>query len=119
MLHLTNCGQIRLTRGDSCTIPLEINQGTAMDPIKYELQETDTLYFGVMEPNQPFETAILRKKFTAADSVEGTVYLNLSPSDTLCLIPGLYYYQVKIQSKIAEKTIVKTLIPKTQFWIQE
>ena len=60
MLALTSIGQIRLTRGDTLTLPIQINQGDNMYPILYELEQKDEVYFALMEPNQPWEQAILK-----------------------------------------------------------
>lgn len=119
MLTLGTSGQIYLTRGDSCIIPFEINQGTTLIPLTYELEGSDALYFGIMEPNQPFEQALVRKKFTAADMANGVVNIKLSPTDTLCLLPGKYYYQIKLAINDHGSQIVNTLIPKTEFWIED
>lgn len=119
MFTLGTAGRIYLTRGDSCIIPFLINQGTALDPISYELSGNDALYFGVMEPNQPFESALIRKKFTSSDMKEGQIDIYIDPKDTLCLLPGKYYYQIKLVIEDQDKLIVNTLIPKTEFWIGE
>ena len=122
MLSMNNIGQIRLSRGDDCRFELLINQGTAIDPISYILEPSDEVFFGVMEPNQPFEYAILKKRYTAADlDSEGKLWITLLPQDTLCLLPGLYYYQIKVRvfNSLLTKYDVMTLNPKTQFWIEE
>ena len=119
MLTLSNIGQIRLTRGDTLTLPLQINQGTNLSPILYELSAQDEVYFGLMEPNQPWEQAILKKKFTSKDQEDGIIPLKLRSSDTMCLLPGLYYYQVKVRIFQDGEAIVNTIIPKTHFWIEE
>ena len=72
-----------------------------------------------MEPNQPWEQAILKKKLDHNDQVDGTISLRFKPSDTMCLLPGLYYYQVKIRLFEDGEAIVNTIIPKTHFWIEE
>lgn len=121
MFLLGNLGTIRLTRGDNCDIELAINQGTALDPIEYILGEKDEVYFGLMEPNQPFEQAILKRKLTSLNLVDSQLTLHLEPKDTMCLIPGLYYYQIKVRiyDEQSSRYIVNTIIPKTQFWIEE
>lgn len=121
MLGLTYCGQIRLSRGDTLDLPLEINQGTKLDPIRYELQPNDEVYFALMEPNQPWEFAIIKKKYTDKDFLEGLASLHFEPEDTMCLLPGLYYYQVKVRiyDPSTDRYIVNTIMPKTQFWIEE
>lgn len=121
MLSLTPIGQITLSRGDTLHLPIEINQGTALNPIRYDLAEKDEVYFGLMEPNQPWELAILKKKYTLADTYNSQIIIDLKPKDTMCLYPGLYYYQVKVRiyDEANDDFIVNTIIPKTHFWIEE
>lgn len=121
MLTLTNIGQVRLTRGDTLVLPIQINQGDNMCPILYELQPRDEVYFALMEPNQPWEQAILKKKYTYEDQVDGEISLKFRPSDTMCLLPGLYYYQIKVRvyDDTCGEYIVNTVIPKTHFWVEE
>ena len=57
-------GIIYLMRGDSYSQPIEINLGTPFSPRYYYLGENDCLYFGLMHPNQAFENAVLKKKYT-------------------------------------------------------
>ena len=55
---------VAVTRGDTFKAPLFINKGTDLKPIRYVLNDKDELYLGVMQTNQYFEDAILKKKFT-------------------------------------------------------
>ena len=66
MLTITDNGIITLTRGDHVKLPLFINQGTKMHPIRYSLKyhPRSELYLGIMEPSQTFENSLVRKKFT-------------------------------------------------------
>lgn len=119
MLAVTSIGQVRLSRGDSLILPIEINQGDNLTPISYELQPEDEVYFALMEPNQPWEQAILKKKYTYEDQQDGVISLKFKPSDTMCLYPGLYYYQIKVRIYDNGEYLVNTIMPKTQFWIEE
>lgn len=122
MLSLSSCGHIRLSRGDTFSMPIYINQGDNMTKILYSLQAHDELYFALMEPNQPWEQAIVKKKYTCSDNQEdGGVIIALEPKDTMCLFPGLYYYQIKARIFDYEnnKYIVNSITPKLQFWIEE
>ena len=71
MLTISNNGFISLTRGDSFTVPLFINRGTVFHPRRYYIADNPNaaVYLGVMEPNQPFERAIIRKKYTSKSKV--------------------------------------------------
>ena len=88
---------IILNRGDTCQFDLLIADSASPDGI-YRLQEDDTVYFGLMEPHQPFEEALVKKRFTVADANPhtGALKIVIAPEDTLDLLPGTYYYSVKI-----------------------
>lgn len=122
MFHISNNGIVTVNRGDSFEFPITLNVGSSIDRTDYVLGQTDILYLGIMEPNQPFETALIRKKFTHADlDSDNNIVIRFWPEDTVCVLPGKYYYQVKLQT-IDEKTgrkDVETVIDKTLFYIQE
>lgn len=89
---------ITVNRGDSFELPLFINAGTIFEPIRYELKDGDKVLFAVKEPHQSFENAIVRKLFTNNDlNDEGDVIIKFGTSDTENLLPGIYYYAVKLQ----------------------
>jgi hypothetical protein len=116
-------GIITVNRGDSFSFPLYINCGTNLEPILYNIDSSVVVYFAVMEPNQPFEEALIKKRYTAADCDEnGNVIVKFRPKDTQCVLPGKYYYQVKVQrfnSDDPEDYEVDTVVDKTLFWITE
>lgn len=121
MFNISYNGIITVNRGDSFKMPLFIDFGNALEPIRYTLTDNDIIYFGVMEPNQPFETALIRKKYTSKDlNQNGDVVVEFTPKDTECVLPGKYYYQVKLQKFQPDGTYtVNTVIDKTQFFIME
>ena len=117
MAYVSNSGNIELNRGDSLGLDILVNIGTTLEKNIYKLTENDAVYFGLMEPNQPFECAIVKKKLSLNDQNEkGVMTLRLVPDDTLCLLPGKYFYQVKLA--IHPDTVI-TLIDKSQFFILE
>lgn len=88
--------QIIMNRGDSFDFDLTIADENAEDG-RYKLQGDDAVYFGIMDPGQPFELAIVRKKFTIDDTdASGNLFIRLNPEDTLDLLPGKYFYSIKI-----------------------
>ena len=122
MFHISSNGIVTVNRGDSFELPITLNIGSCMDREEYKLSDKDALYVGVMEPNQPFETAIIRKKITSKDlSMDERIRVRFWPEDTVCLLPGKYYYQVKLQTVDEEspRYDVETVIDKTLFYIQE
>lgn len=108
---LTQDGVFSMSRGDSFSVPLFINAGTKWCPVRYNFKENDTLYFGVMLPNQPFENATIRKKYTYKDLNEnGDIVVTFNTCDTEYLDPGIYYYEAKL---VRNESIVDTVISKT------
>ena len=110
--------QIVLNRGDSLEIPIFINQGVDLfNPIKYTLQNDDTLYVGIMEASQNFEHATIRKKYTKENLTSSCeLFLTINPLDTYKLLPGLYYYEIKLVIKDSNSIEhVYTVVPKTKF----
>ena len=131
MYTISNNGFVTITRGDSFEAPLFINQGTTTVPVRWDicLHEEATVYVGVMEYNQPFEEATIRKYFTGtackqdvADGThklinkEGDIIVRLNSTDTEYLLPGKYYYEVKVDFGNGK---IDTAIPKTEFFILE
>lgn len=120
MFSVSDSGIVYLNRGDSMRIPLFINMGTSLEPIQYLLSDADTLYFALMEPNETFERAILKKVFTNKDPLdeEGDVFIKLEPKDTEYLLPGRYYYTIKMKTDNEDGSYdVQTITPETEFQI--
>jgi hypothetical protein len=87
---------IILNRGDTYEFDLTIADDASPDG-RYHLQGDDTVYFGIMDPHQPFEEALVKKKFTVEDTDSaGNLTAVIEPEDTLDLLPGTYYYAVKV-----------------------
>jgi hypothetical protein len=84
-----------------------------------------------MDPHQPFENALVKKRFTIEDvDINGNLTIVLEPQDTLGLLPGLYYYSVKIhlqheninpETNEVEGYVDKvyTVINKTKFFLND
>lgn len=120
MAHISKNNIITINRGDSFSYLFYIDIGYPLSPQPYILQEGDKLYLGVCEPNQFFEAALIKKVFTIEDNMDdGSVSIDFEPTDTLDLLPGNYYYSIKL-SRVAEgKEIVTTVIPRTKFILIE
>lgn len=119
---LGNNNIVNLTRGDSFSVPLFLNKGTGLKPLRYVLKEGDEVFLAIMEPNQQFENAILKKVYNTDNlNKNGDVVIELEPEDTECLIPGKYFYQIKAKfiREGGKKPAVNTVVPKTEFWIEE
>ncbi len=118
MVRIADNGNITMNRGDTFTLPLFINQGTELEPIRFYIKDHPgtKVYLGVMEPNQCFENAILRKTFDSQSPIntEGDLLINFEINDTLYLHPGIYYYQIKV---LIDGELLQTIIPKTPFYI--
>ena len=122
MFRISDNGIISVNRGDSFELPLFINQGTSVEPMRYVLKEKDELFVAVMECDQPFETALIRKRYTINDlNTNGDVLVRFDHEDTVSVIPDQYYYQVKVRiyNEGRDTYDVHTVIPKTKFFIEE
>ena len=98
MFSISKNGIITVSRGDDFTLNTSINIGTVFNPCYYDLQDEDLVYFALMEPNQPFEHALIRKVFTSADKdFDGSIVMNFTMKDTEFLVPGTYYYMIKLK----------------------
>lgn len=121
MLTISNNSFISIVRGDSFSVPLFINIGTEMSPVRYSLLEHPEaeIYLGVMEPNQPFEQAIIRKKYThnSKHNANGDLILEFTPKDTEHLHPGKYFYQIKHKSVDETGIKIDTIVSKKPFII--
>ncbi len=120
---------IVMNRGDSYEFDLTITGADTLDG-RYRLIEDDAVYFGLMDPGQPFERALVRKKYTSEDCDDmGNLVISISPDDTIDLYPGKYFYAIKLHMdhedfnpSTGEKTgervdKVVTVISKTKFII--
>ena len=110
---------LKMNRGDSYSIPLTINEGTKLDFQQYQLRQFDKIYIGIMEPNQSFENAIIRKVITILSPTDeyGRPLFQLEPIDTEYLLTGKYFIEIKIVQKQNNKDIVTTLLPLREFFI--
>ena len=110
---------IKINRGDSFEFIIDLS---------YTLEATDAVYFSLMLPHQSFEEALLIMGYTVEDlDEEGNLKIQLTPNDTRCLQPGVYYYTVKLQrggtlgiiNDLDDSTEVRTIIERTKFIVNE
>ena len=102
-------------RGDSFSFPVRLVGGHFPFVYDMELTGNDIVYFGIMEPHQLFENAIIQKVYTSDDlDTNGKLWVRLDPCDTVDLIPGVYYYSIKIVTNTKGGEKVFTLIQKTK-----
>ncbi len=114
---------ITINRGDTFTFDFTIDDDSS-DSGRYILSNDDVLYFGLMDPHQPFEHALVKKRFTADDcDSAGNLTITISPEDTIDLMPGVYYYSIKLHrlQDTEEEYIdeVITVVNKTKFVIND
>ena len=121
MFNMGANNSISVNRGDTFSIPLFINVGSEHDPEQYDFPGDGEIYLGLMEPNQLFEDAILKKKYDSSNiNEEGNIVIEFNSDDTVKLLPGLYYYQIKAKLPLQDNTFaVNTVVPKTPFYILE
>lgn len=114
---------ITINRGDTYNFDLTIYDDSTPDG-RYILQDDDVLYFGLMDPHQKFENALVKKRFTKDDCDEaGNLNIEIKPEDTLDLMPGVYYYAIKLHRRKNDEVEyidkVITVINKTKFVIND
>ena len=129
MFNIAKNGIITITRGDSAETSLYINIGTELEPLITKLGDNDKVYLGVMEPNQLFEDAIVKKKYTKADYKDKddprALAISFDCEDTENLLPGVYYYSIKLYRRgnndpekgPITKDRIDTIVPKRKFII--
>ena len=116
---------IAVNRGDTLNIPVTLNIGTGVNPVIYEMKPGDCLFFALLEINQKWEDALLKKVFNYDDWIHNKKKANfyLSCDDLEYLVPGIYNYQIKLFIKEDERfnhsESVITIIPRTKFTILE
>ena len=120
---------IKINRGDSYEFTVTIPRKDKPSE-NYLLDEVnDAVYFAIMAPHQSFEKACLFKGYTfeEQDQNTGEILIQIEPNDTRRLVPGVYYYTVKLQrggtlniiDDLDEPDEVRTLIERTKFIINE
>lgn len=120
---VSNNGIIVINRGDNFSTQLFINRGESGTPENYVLSQWDRVYFSICEPNQPFEAGVVRKIFTHDNVTEdNAVEISLKPSDTINLLPGTYYYEIKLKLVYDETDaengfIIDTIVPRRKLVI--
>ena len=123
MFTISKDGIITMSRGDHFSVPLFINAGTEISPVRYPLQDNDIVYLGICEPGQSFETAIVRKVYDKDNreiNEHGDLVVTFNTKDTEYLENGLYYYIVKLVMKDSNgNDIINTIIPKRKFYIED
>ena len=125
MLNISKNNIITITRGDSFKLPVALNVGTASEPKYYDMTEFDMVFFAILQPNESWENALVKKTFNYADCLENGngVIVEFSPEDTESIVPGNYFYQIKLlKGKDPEwknHESVVTIIPRTRMFILE
>lgn len=111
-------GKITHYRGDTLSTPIYIYEGDRLSSTPYHLTENDKLYLGIMEPNQAFEDAIIKKVYTkdSPKDENGNILFELESSDTEFVLPGTYYYCVKLFRDVEDEEII-TIIKPSLFWL--
>ena len=120
MFDISNNFIITMTRGDYAETDLYINLGTELDPLIFNINNypNSKVFFGIMEPNARFEDSIIKKTFTKKDFNDDGLSLRIifKPEDTEFLLPGIYYYTVKLlRFDDSGNEIVDTVIQKRKF----
>lgn len=120
---ISNNGIIVINKGDTFATKLFINVGGVASTESYSLSPLDKVYFAICEPNQEFENGVVRKMFTPTVDEDGEleIEIKLNPSDTENLLPGTYYYEIKLKIVASESNeddvVITTIVPKRKLVI--
>lgn len=114
-------GIITINKADTFIFETFLNIGTPWNKNNYILKNDDNAYLGVMEPNQEFNNSLIRKKLDKTNMTEdGKLAVEFNALDTANLLPGIYYYELKVKYTNEQNTeCICTIIPKTIFNIRE
>jgi len=126
MFNKSPNGIITLNRGDTFTLEYTPDLGRGVHHNYYDLKEGDHLYLAILEPGQKWENALLKRVYTIdhlKDPHSNIILIHFYTEDTEYLVPGNYYYEIKLQ-RIAEHTddgfeSIDTVTPRTKFVILE
>lgn len=120
-LHRRAGGIISTARGDTCRIDINVCCGELVGAYHmFEVGDGDSLYFGVMAPHEPFERSLIKKTFHKGDLKDGILTITLAPEDTEDLIPGTYYYSLKLRKRAQGKPDeIYTVLERTKLFISE
>ena len=117
MFSLSINNVVTISRGDSFSVPLFLNAGTGVSPIRRILKPGEYVYFAIEQPNQCFENACLKKRFDKDNlNANGDVQVDFSAQEMKDLAPGEYYYEIKASFIDGSgKQIINTVVEKTRF----
>jgi len=120
---------IKFNRGDSYEFNIRIPDKSDRTKNYILHEDTDVVYFAIMFPHQSFEHAFLIQGYTLEDQdpATGEITIKLVPKDTRSIMPGVYYYTVKLQiggtpgiiNDFDEPDEVRTIIERTKFIIYD
>lgn len=104
---------LSMVRGDSASFPFKFTEGKFPNETPLIVGSNDIIFFGLMDPNQNFEHALLKKEYSSKDfDSDGNFILSLDPDDTIELMEGTYFYSIKL---LTEDANIKTLVQNTRF----
>lgn len=115
---------VTMNRGDTFSMPVLINIGTKFDPKRYTISSSDKVYLAIGSVDQPFEDALIRREFDVRDSIAGGLRIWLEPKDTEKVLPGQYYYEIKLVHSYKDEfgrdhEFIDTIVPRNKFIILE
>ena len=114
MRYVNRKNEITMSRGDNETLTLYTTNKHVCEI--WRPSEDDKVYLGIMEANQDFENAIVKKAYDS--SVVGVlddtivIKIKLDSLDTEFLREGTYYYTIKMWLK--DNDLTETLVNRTK-----
>jgi tetratricopeptide (TPR) repeat protein len=116
-----------ISKGNTYELMENYEEASKVYDIVMEVEATDIYDLMskgyVLENHQRFEDALVKKKFTVDDlDPAGNLIIQIDPEDTLDLLPGRYFYAIKLlrdhlDEDGTEVYNVETVVDKTKFII--
>ena len=102
MLNISRSGNISISRGDTFKVPLFIDcSKDIFNSIRFPMQEGDEIYFYLIEPNTSSRFPLVKQIYHKEDTNDnGDVVIKFVHDDTDWIVPGTYYYEIKVRRKL-------------------
>lgn len=119
MVQVSNNNIITVNHGDTFSLAIPVIIEPSISPTKYILGTNDKLFFILNEPNGHIERPLLLKTLTSANlDLNNNILINFSSDDTGYLLPGLYYYTIRLVRNFElPNEQIDTIRQKTKFII--
>lgn len=118
MIDISRNKIITMNKGDYVCIPLilALKSKNMCGEIEYTLRDEDIVQFRIMNCNDTWDDAIIKKEYTK-DNFCGNNRINiiLDGEDTINMESGKYFYEIKFITYLEGEELVDTIISRREF----